>query len=245
VTGGRWYERAFGRHYLTVYAHRDEGTAAREAGFAIEALRLSPAEPVLDLACGWGRHARALAARGLRVFGLDLSEPLLAEARRRDPGFRCVRGDMRHLPFVRHFRAVTLFFTSFGYFGGAEEDRMVLRGVSRALVPGGGFLLDYANRAQVIASLVPESESGEEGTSIHEKRSMSADGLRVEKHVRIVRPEGDRVEYTESVRLYSPGEITGLLTDEGFEVRATYGDLSGREFRPDSPRFVVVGAKPC
>jgi SAM-dependent methyltransferase len=36
------------------------------------AARLAPGSEVLDLACGWGRHARALAALGCRVDAVDL-----------------------------------------------------------------------------------------------------------------------------------------------------------------------------
>src|SRR3954452_12506693 len=36
---------------------------------------------VIDLGCGEGRFARMLAARGARVLGVDLCEPLIAAAR--------------------------------------------------------------------------------------------------------------------------------------------------------------------
>jgi len=55
---------------------------------SIEAmLRLLPAvtgQPVLDLCCGEGLAARALAARGARVTGVDLSARLIAHARRQE-----------------------------------------------------------------------------------------------------------------------------------------------------------------
>jgi SAM-dependent methyltransferase len=39
--------------------------------------------PILELACGTGRVALSLARAGLRVLGLDLSEPMLRIARRK------------------------------------------------------------------------------------------------------------------------------------------------------------------
>lgn len=54
---------------------------------------------------------------------------------RRTPLFRC-------LPFrPGSFRAVTNFFTSFGYFQDAEDDRTVLSEARRVLARGGCFLL--------------------------------------------------------------------------------------------------------
>ena len=50
---------------------------------------------ILDLGCGKGRFSRALAARGARVVGLDLSPGMLAEA----GGIHRVHATARRLPF--------------------------------------------------------------------------------------------------------------------------------------------------
>ncbi|MER6712065.1 methyltransferase domain-containing protein [Streptomyces sp. NPDC006129] len=52
---------------------------------------------VADLGCGPGRVTAYLAAQGLSVFGLDLSESMLAIARRENPGLRFVKGSMLEL----------------------------------------------------------------------------------------------------------------------------------------------------
>ncbi|MFJ5261596.1 class I SAM-dependent methyltransferase [Streptomyces sp. NPDC088387] len=49
---------------------------------------------VADLGCGPGRVTGHLAGLGLKVFGLDLSESMLAVARRENPGLRFERGSM-------------------------------------------------------------------------------------------------------------------------------------------------------
>jgi ubiquinone/menaquinone biosynthesis C-methylase UbiE len=57
-----------------------------------------PAGLVLDAACGTGRHARHLAARGHRVIGVDASPEMLAEARRALPAADLRVGDLGALP---------------------------------------------------------------------------------------------------------------------------------------------------
>ena len=52
---------------------------------------------VLDFGCGIGRVAREMAARGARVTGLDISEAMIAEARRRGGDVRYLVGDGRGL----------------------------------------------------------------------------------------------------------------------------------------------------
>ncbi|GGX36447.1 methyltransferase [Streptomyces malachitofuscus] len=52
---------------------------------------------VADLGCGPGRVTAHLASLGLSVFGLDLSEGMLAIARRENPGLRFEQGSMQQL----------------------------------------------------------------------------------------------------------------------------------------------------
>src|SRR5687767_5885998 len=57
-----------------------------EATFLADRLALSPGDRVLDVPCGDGRLALALAVRGCRVTGVDISEEFLtAAATRRRP----------------------------------------------------------------------------------------------------------------------------------------------------------------
>lgn len=53
----------------------------RELPFIIKLLKNKPAPRILDLACGTGRHAIALAQRGYAVIGLDSSSQMIATAK--------------------------------------------------------------------------------------------------------------------------------------------------------------------
>lgn len=57
-----------------------------------------PKGVVLDAACGTGRHARHLAARGHRVIGVDATPEMLAHARRALPDADLRDGDLAALP---------------------------------------------------------------------------------------------------------------------------------------------------
>ena len=62
---------------------------------------VQPGGVVLDLGCGGGEDAPALASMGLRCVGLDISAGLLDITRRQDAlAGRAVLGDMRQLPFA-------------------------------------------------------------------------------------------------------------------------------------------------
>ena len=230
-----WYETAFRKEYLDLYYHRDDKSAKAEAEFAVKAMGLPENARVLDIACGGGRHARAMTELGYRVVGLDLSRDLLANA----DGVLRVRGDMRHVPFHEGFAGATSFFTSFGYFD-EDGNRDVLRTAHGALRRNGVYLLDYMNATQVRQQLVPESEEDRNGAHYTMKRRIR-DG-RVEKDVRIEK-DGEVVEYTESVRLYLHSEVASMLVEAGLDPVATYGDFDGRDFTTDAPRCIFVARK--
>lgn len=97
----------------------------------------------LDLACGTGDIALALAAEGASVTGLDLTQTMLFRARQRDPTGRVtwLAGDMQRLPF----RAGRFDLVTAGYglrnVPGLDE---ALAEIRRVLRPGGRFLaLDF------------------------------------------------------------------------------------------------------
>jgi demethylmenaquinone methyltransferase/2-methoxy-6-polyprenyl-1,4-benzoquinol methylase len=109
--------------------------------------RVGPGDRALDVCCGTGDVALALARTGATVTGLDFSEPMLAVARRRAAAapdgtrleFR--QGDALQLPFPdRSFEAVTI---SYGLRNLAEVAGG-LREMWRVAKPGGRLLvLDF------------------------------------------------------------------------------------------------------
>lgn len=238
-----WFEKAFGRDYLTVYRKRNPAAAVAEVDASIARLGVVAGDRILDLACGAGRHSHLFAERGFRVIGLDLSPDLIRAAADGPGAF--VRGDMRRLPFRTGFDAVTMFFTSFGYFGTDPENEAVLRGIARVIRTGGRLLLDYVNRDIVIETLVPESEETVKGARVFSRRRITPDGKRVEKDVRMERPDGTRLTYTESVRLYSPEEMRAMVEAAGFTIASVHGGPDDVPFEPTSARLVIVGRLAC
>lgn len=240
-----WYVAAFGRHYLRLYAHRDEADARRAAAFAVRVLALRPRARLLDLCCGAGRHLRALREAGFHAVGLDLSPELLAAAAAKGRG-SVVRGDMRALPFAdASFDAVLSFFTSFGYFLPDGENLRVFREVRRTLRPGGGFLLDFLNREYVLTRGLGETREEREGWVIVQRRRWCPERDTVEKDVVIHparRPE-TRWAYRERVRLYSADQVRAFLRRAGLAPGPAYGSFAGDAFRPDSPRFIATATK--
>jgi SAM-dependent methyltransferase len=237
VDAGAWFETWFDEDYLSLYAHRDQEEAEGAVDTALRAAPGLARGPVLDLACGTGRHLAALRRRNPEAFGLDLSPSLLAQA---EEGLRpwLVRGDMRRLP-VRpaSLAGICLWFTPFGYFDD-EGNRALMGGLSRCLRPGGVLWMDYLNPGLVRASMV-ESESLERNGLRAEIR-RTVEGNRIVKRISIHRPGEIPREAMESVRIYEPAELRDLAGAFGLELRAQFGTYDGAPFGPSSPRWIGV-----
>jgi ubiquinone/menaquinone biosynthesis C-methylase UbiE len=88
---------------------------------------------VVDIGCGGGALARALAARGARVTGVETSETQLAEARSRADGVRYLIGRAESLPLPDASVDVALFMRTLHHVPAPAA----LREAWRVLRPGG------------------------------------------------------------------------------------------------------------
>jgi SAM-dependent methyltransferase len=233
-----WYREWFGEEYLELYAHRDLSEAQRHARFVVDQLGPLDGLVVLDLACGTGRHAEALAALGGRVLGVDLSRTMLARSSARS---RLAAADMRRLPFADGSLDVILnFFTSFGYFERERENFLVLEEIVRTLRVGGRLLIDLMNAELAIANLKPTETVHLGGQQVVVERWYDALTRRINKRLR----GADGRSFLESVRAYRRDEVAIGLRWAGLEVVAELGDFDASGFDPTtSPRHILIAEK--
>jgi SAM-dependent methyltransferase len=177
----------------------------------VELLAPKPGERILDLGCGTGALTAEIAARGAQVLGVDRSEEMTAQARRKFPALRFEVLDARELRFqldrlhtadradkmdkaekpgAAGFDAVF----SNAVLHWIPEAEEVIAGVARALKPGGRFVAELGGKGN-IQKLVAGFQ-----------RALSALGLR--------QPDGVSPWFYPSV-----AEYAGLLERHGLGVR--------------------------
>ena len=80
------------------------------------------------------------------------------------------------------------------------------------------------------------------GRHLHGRLDRAA--RRVNKRIRwLDRTTGKTIEWNESVRFYSLGEIKLLLAGVGLELSETYGDFDGRGLHTQAERMIVLATK--
>jgi SAM-dependent methyltransferase len=231
-----------------MYFYRDDLTDERsdaEVASLVKLLELDSPMRILDLACGFGRHANRLAVLGHSVTGVDFTPGFLEIARQKaaEMGVQVDyrQGDMRQLGFVEEFDRVLLLFTSFGYFED-DENAQVLENMARALKPGGLLGFDTPNRDVIVKDL-STSDVIEKDSDLMINR-LSFDVLTGRFHNRrIVIRNGVRKDKPFSIRLYNATEIRDLLNRVGLEVYKMLGG-DDQPLSASSRRMVVVARKP-
>jgi SAM-dependent methyltransferase len=243
-----WFEEIFDEDYLRTLPFMTAQQTMKEVSFIEASLEAPAGAEVLDVGCGYGRHAIELVQRGLNVTGLDLSLPLLIraadEAQRRALSVNFVHADMREMPFDRKFDGAYSMLTSFGYFD-EDANLKVAEGVARALKPGGRFLLDIVNRDYVVADLPSRIWWEGTGCVVLEEVDFNFHTSRVVTRRSVVFEDGRQLEQEISVRAYSLHELGRLLRHAGFRVLDISGSLStrGRFLGVNSRNLLVLSEK--
>ena len=234
-----WFEEWFGEEYLQLYPHRNDADAEKMITLIQRVLPWETGWKTLDVGCGAGRHARALAMAGARVFGLDLSMSLLRRARSITSA-PLIRADMRRLPVRSGSMDLTVnLFTSFGYFSNDQQHDEALGGMIDTVRSGGWFVIDFLNAETVTRGLVPQETVALGTGQARVTRRLSSEGEYVVKVIETA--EGRR--FMERVRLLKPENLVAMIGRAGGDIVGTYGSYDGAALGATSPRCIIFARK--
>jgi SAM-dependent methyltransferase len=237
-----WSDGYYGDLYLDSVADLlTPGLSALEAEVIARLLGLGPGDRVLDLACGHGRHARALAGRVRVLVALDRSRPYLRRAAR-GPASRApllVQADLRALPCAEGaFDAVYSWYASLFMYDEAGN-AAALAGLARVLRRGGRALVHHGNPLRLAADPVASTRRTlPDGSAVEEEARFDAAAGVERARRRLVRPDGTALEGTAALRYYRPDEWDALACGAGLrliEVTSTTGAVG-----PAAPDLIAV-----
>lgn len=201
--------------------------------YMLEILALRRAKPrkIVDLACGTGAAAVALARRKFDVAGVDGSQAMLARAQARAARWK-VAVDWRQqsltaLDLPGGYDLATCFFDSLNHLTDPAELRQALYGVRRILAPGGLFFFDMNTRyaLEKVWNNVSDSHLDVDYARFWKARFDAETQLGTLETTYFVHDEADlfrRVEATHVARGYDPDEVVAGLKEAGFTPLEVY-----------------------
>jgi len=237
-----WYDRIF----------PVDGAAVR-----FLAARARPGSRLLDLACGTGGHALALARLGFRVTGVDLDEAMIERARAKAAEAAWPRGaapelrvlDMREAArrLEAGYALVACVGNSLVHLESEQAIAEVLAGCRELLEPGGALVVQILNYDRILSRHIVElptlvSEDPPPPLRFARRYDYSpADrvvSFRTELHVR--ESGGERV-LSNAVPLWilRRQALEGLVRAAGFAALEVHGGFDGQPLGPDSLPLVL------
>jgi SAM-dependent methyltransferase len=244
----QWFEDLFNDDYARTLPKLDDRYLEREVRFIEDALGCDKGATILDLGCGPGEQAVALAGRGYEVIGIDLSLAMLAraadEAADKNQRINFLQGDMRDLTFDDAFDGIYCWGTTFGYFDDVKNAEVIQK-IHKALRRGGRFLLDVVNRDYIAARMPSMVWFEGDGCVCMDEAQLNGITSRLIVKRTMMMEDGRQREIEYSIRLYSLHELGKVLHDNGFRVAEASGDSStpGKYFGSESPRLLILAEK--
>jgi SAM-dependent methyltransferase len=216
----------------------------QEVAFLVDVLALSEGSRVLDVGCGPGRHAHALARRGMKVHGVDISDRFVELARAdAPPGATFERADARHLEFDAGFDAViSLCQGAFGLAGlpGApldhDPDGVILGGMARALRPGAPLAVSAFSGYFQVRHDEPDVTTFDADAGVNHERTQ-------------IRDEAGAVADVDLwTSCFTPRELRLLAREAGLVPEAVWavrpGDYARRAPDLEHEEFLLVARRP-
>jgi len=239
-----WFESWFGSaYYHILYEHRDEIEAQAFVDELIHYLQPLPGSSMLDIACGEGRYSVQLAEHGYDVTGIDLSYASIRKAKEHENDMlHFYVHDMRMPFYINYFDYAFNFFTSFGYFAHERDHLLAAKSFAGSLKKGGMLVIDYLNKEQVYAKLVPSETVIREGMEFRLKRQLKDHHFI--KDIYFTDADGKERHYSERVAAFTLSEFIQLFKKAGLSLVSTFGDYKLNSYNPlESPRMIMVFKK--
>ncbi len=232
---------SFDRESAAIYDDEPRGDEAAAVAF-LEGL--AGGGPALELAIGTGRIALPLAARGVRVDGIDLSADMVAKLRRKPGGeaIAVTMGDFADVPVTGSYRLIYVVYNTLFNLLTQDDQVRCFCNVAAHLGDDGAFVIEaftpaYLHRLRDDQYVDAEAVAVDHvwlDVGRHDPVAQRLD----ETHVHL---SGDGVRLYPIVTRYAwPAELDLMARIAGLRLRERFGGFGREPFTADSTLHVSV-----
>lgn len=219
----------------------------KEVDFMIRRFQLGPGSRVLDLLCGYGRHALALGAAGIAVTAVDNLPDYINELQLKASAdnlpIQALRAEVLGFEAEGKFDLAIIMGNSLNFFGRSQAIGL-LRRIAAHLTAGGQLLINTWSLAEIaIRSFSARGWTEESGVKHLSEARYLFQPTRIEYDSTFLFPDG-RTEQKKAIDyIFSLAEMETLLAEAGFSLTETWSIPGKKPFALGDPRAYLVAEK--
>ncbi|MBK5271936.1 MAG: class I SAM-dependent methyltransferase, partial [Bacteroidia bacterium] len=220
----------------------------KEVDFMIPFFDLKTGSKVLDMMCGYGRHAIALAKKGMNVTAVDNLYDYIEEikkiAEHEKFSLKAIQADVIDYKADDTFDLVVCMGNSLNFFDLKDTGRLI-RAISSYLKPGGHLLVNTWSLAEtVIKNFTERSWSKVGEMKFLAESKFLFHPTRIETESTIIAPDCKTEIKTGIDYIFSINEMEALLKEAGLNLKEIYSVPGKKKFSVGDSRAYIIAQKP-
>jgi SAM-dependent methyltransferase len=239
----------FDGHYKDIWRSLiPEELTVKEVEFMLQYFNLQPGKKVLDLMCGYGRHALALGRKGIEVTAVDnlgdYTDEITEIVKKENLPVKVIKTDAAIYKPGDIFDLAICMGNSLNFFN-REEVTQLLSSVRSQLKKGGSLLINTWSLAEIaIKSFIDKSWNTINGLKYLTDSQYLFHPTRIEVETIIIAPDGKTENKKAIDYVFSVAEMEDILADTGFVLKEIYSIPGRKKFKLGEPRaYIVAGRK--
>jgi SAM-dependent methyltransferase len=238
----------FDGHYKKIWKSiiPDELTV-KEVDYMLPAFNLQPGSKVLDLMCGYGRHAIALAKKGISVTAVDnlgdYTNEISEEAEKNQLPLKVIKADVINYKIDDTYDLAICMGNSLNFFDAADTVKL-LTSIAAHLKKGGHLLINSWSLAEIAFKNFKEKSWSYTG----ELKFLTDSKLlfhptRIETESITISPDGSSETKTGIDYIFSINEMETMLKEAGLTLKEVYSIPGRKKFTLGEPRAYIVAER--
>lgn len=224
-----------------------EELAVKEVDFMIPFFNLGSGSKVLDLMCGYGRHALGLARKGVAVTAVDNLSVYINEvkviAEKEQLPIKAVAQNVIDYKNDEVYDLVICMGNSLNFFN-ADDTSKILTNIATYLKSGGQLLINSWSVAEIAFKSFKEKTWGNVGElKFLTDSKILFHPTRMETESIIIAPDGTTEKKLGIDYIFSINELEAMMKMAGLELQEVYSIPGKKKFTVGEPRAYIIAKK--